>query len=80
MKDVAAETFLIAWRRLPEVPDDPVPWLFGVARKVIAGHLRSAERREALRTRLEATRAGQASPHEIDALMEQRAAVLTAFA
>jgi hypothetical protein len=35
--DVTAETFLIAWRRLDDVPADPAAWLFGVARKVIAG-------------------------------------------
>lgn len=79
-KDAAAETFLIAWRRLAEVPDDPVPWLFGVARKVVAGQIRSAGRREALRARLEVTWASEASPGEIDALVAQRAAVLTAFA
>jgi RNA polymerase sigma-70 factor, ECF subfamily len=79
-KDAAAETFLIAWRRLPEVPADPVPWLFGVARKVIAGQLRSSTRREALRARLEVAEAGQAGPAEIDEAVAQRAAVLTAFA
>ena len=35
--DVAAETFLIAWRRFGELPADPAAWLLGVARKVIAG-------------------------------------------
>ncbi|HEV2375050.1 MAG TPA: sigma factor, partial [Streptosporangiaceae bacterium] len=43
-KDATAETFLIAWRRLSDVPDEPVPWLFAVARKVIAGQLRSHSR------------------------------------
>jgi DNA-directed RNA polymerase specialized sigma24 family protein len=33
--DVVAETFLIAWRRLDDVPvDDPLPWLLAVARNV----------------------------------------------
>jgi RNA polymerase sigma-70 factor, ECF subfamily len=79
-KDAAAETFLIAWRRLPEVPADPVPWLFGVARKVIAGQLRSSARRQALRARLEAAGVGQAGPGDIDETVAQRAAVLAAFA
>ena len=31
--DVVAETFLVAWRRLDQVPrDDPLPWLLAVAR------------------------------------------------
>ena len=30
--DVTAETFLVAWRRLADVPAEPLPWLIGVAR------------------------------------------------
>jgi RNA polymerase sigma-70 factor (ECF subfamily) len=78
-KDATAETFLIAWRRLPDVPDDPAPWLFAVARKVIAGQRRSHSRREALRGRLAAD-AGQAGPGEIGEGVAQRAVVLTALA
>jgi RNA polymerase sigma-70 factor, ECF subfamily len=51
-RDVTAETFLIAWRRLSEVPPEPAAWLFGVARKVIAGQVRGDARRTALSTRL----------------------------
>ena len=33
--DIVAETFLVAWRRLDDVPaDDPLPWLMAVARNV----------------------------------------------
>jgi RNA polymerase sigma-70 factor, ECF subfamily len=32
--EIAAETFLIAWRRSDAVPDEPLPWLYGVARNV----------------------------------------------
>jgi RNA polymerase sigma-70 factor (ECF subfamily) len=79
-KDATAETFLIAWRRLADVPDDPAPWLFGVARKVIATQLRSRSRREALRARLEVTSADEAGPGELGDDVVERAAVLTAFA
>lgn len=79
-KDATAETFLIAWRRLSDMPDDPAPWLFAVARKVIAGQLRSRSRREALRARLEVTRAEEAGSGEIGEEVAERAAVLTAFA
>ena len=51
-KDVAAETFLVAWRRLDDVPDEPRAWLLGVTRKVIAGQFRSQTRRDALVARL----------------------------
>jgi RNA polymerase sigma-70 factor (ECF subfamily) len=50
--DVVAETFLVAWRRLGSVPDDELPWLLGVARKVLATQRRGALRREALGVRL----------------------------
>jgi RNA polymerase sigma-70 factor (ECF subfamily) len=79
-KDVTAETFLIAWRRLPDVPSEPAPWLFGVARKVIAGQLRSDTRREALRLRLEVADGGQASPGDIGEQVSERAAVHAALA
>lgn len=51
--DLTAETFAIAWRRLPRHSDDPLPWLYGVARKVVHGHRRSHARRTALVRRLE---------------------------
>lgn len=52
--DVVAETFLVAWRRLDDVPtgDDARPWLFGVARHVLANHYRGERRRHALADRL----------------------------
>ena len=34
--DVAAETFLVAWRRLEDIPADSLPWLIGVARNMDA--------------------------------------------
>ena len=40
--DVIADVFLVAWRRLEEVPADPLPWLLGVARRTLANRCRSA--------------------------------------
>jgi RNA polymerase sigma factor (sigma-70 family) len=54
--EVVADTFLVAWRRLDDVPADALPWLFVVARNVIANHRRSAGRRKALQARLEGSR------------------------
>jgi RNA polymerase sigma-70 factor (ECF subfamily) len=53
VKDVVAETFLVAWRRSGEIPDEPLPWLLGVARKVISTRRRSASRLTALRTKMQ---------------------------
>ena len=33
--DVVADTFLVAWRRLGDVPDDALPWLYAAARNVV---------------------------------------------
>ena len=54
--DVVAEAFLVAWRRLDDVPvgDDARPWMFGVARRVLANLHRGARRRLALADRLRA--------------------------
>jgi RNA polymerase sigma-70 factor (ECF subfamily) len=51
-EDVLAETFLVVWRRLADVPGEPLPWLFGVARRVLSNQRRASGRREALRERL----------------------------
>ena len=51
--DVVASTFLVAWRRLDEVPADSLPWLLAVARNVIATQQRGSRRRGALRLRME---------------------------
>src|SRR5918999_2368171 len=50
--DVVAETFTVAWRRLADVPDEPRPWLYEVARRVLANRRRGDARRAALIERL----------------------------
>jgi RNA polymerase sigma-70 factor, ECF subfamily len=52
--DVVAETFLVAWRRLEDVPsgDEARLWLYGVARRVLANTRRGERRRERLEVRL----------------------------
>jgi RNA polymerase sigma-70 factor (ECF subfamily) len=55
--DVLSEVFLVAWRRLDDVPAEPRLWLLGVARRVAANHRRSAARWLALHQQLGADRA-----------------------
>jgi RNA polymerase sigma-70 factor (ECF subfamily) len=52
--DAVAETFLVAWRRLADVPpgDAALVWLYGVAYRVIGHHWRSTARRRRLDGRL----------------------------
>jgi RNA polymerase sigma-70 factor (ECF subfamily) len=63
-EDVVAETFAIAWRRMDDVPDPPLPWLLGVARRVLANLQRGERRRRALveRLRREPAAAAQVPP------------------
>lgn len=51
--DVVADTFLVAWRRSVDIPEEPLPWLLGVAGKVIATKRRSKSRRSGLQAKVE---------------------------
>jgi RNA polymerase sigma-70 factor (ECF subfamily) len=62
--DVVAETFLVAWRRLDELPagEQGRLWLYGTARRVLANQQRGQRRRDRLTQRIRAERADQAQP------------------
>lgn len=66
--DVVAETFLVAWRRLGDVPEEPQArlWLYGVARRALLNQQRGTRRRERLaeRLRVEARNTAAAAPAE----------------
>lgn len=53
--DAVADTFLVAWRRIDEVPvgDGALPWLYGVAYRVLSTQWRTRSRRNQLQSRLE---------------------------
>lgn len=63
---MVAEVFLVAWRRLEDLPEDPLPWLLGVTRRVLANRRRGEVRRSAMHNRLmaDAYRAAQTRPLE----------------
>lgn len=50
--DVVADVFLVAWRRRQLRPRKPLPWLYGVARRVLADHYRAESRRVRLVERI----------------------------
>jgi RNA polymerase sigma-70 factor (ECF subfamily) len=50
--DVLAETLLVCWRRRAELPEDPLPWAYGVARRCLANARRGERRRTRLTARL----------------------------
>jgi RNA polymerase sigma-70 factor, ECF subfamily len=50
--DLVAEVFVVCWRRFEEVPAAPLPWLLGVARRVLSTQRRGERRGVALQQRL----------------------------
>jgi RNA polymerase sigma-70 factor, ECF subfamily len=52
VEDLLAEVFIVVWRRLEELPAEPLPWLLGVARRQLSTQRRGELRRAALRDRL----------------------------
>jgi RNA polymerase sigma factor (sigma-70 family) len=79
-QDVLSETFLVAWRRLAKIPDDPLPWLLVVARNTIHNQRRSGTRRAQLATELERLRQVAEPAAAADVLATERASMLAALA
>lgn len=54
--DAIAETFVVAWRRIDDVPEGAAAllWLYRVAHRTVGHHWRSRDRRTRLHTRLHA--------------------------
>jgi RNA polymerase sigma-70 factor (ECF subfamily) len=50
--EIVSETFLVAWRRLAEVPDNALPWLYATARRLVANEVRRRDRQLRLGDRL----------------------------
>lgn len=77
--DVVAEVYLVAWRRFDEVPPQPVPWLLATARRVLANHWRSRDRRLQLEAELRGMARLAAHPDPAG-LAADRATTLAALA
>jgi RNA polymerase sigma factor (sigma-70 family) len=45
VEDVVAETFVVCLRRIDDVPAEPLPWLYAVARRTLANERRRLARR-----------------------------------
>ena len=80
--DVVAETFLIAWRKIDQVPrgSEVLPWLYGVAYRVLGHEWRGSTRRKRLDRKLEAI--GQETPvlpEEAMAIRQESHQVLAAL-
>lgn len=51
-EDVFAEVMLVVWRRFEDVPSEPLPWLYVIARNCLRDAERSARRRTRLVNRI----------------------------
>ena len=71
--DVVAEVFLVAWRRLGDVPSGKaLPWLYGVARLVLANEARGRRRWQELTLRVAAELAQSVAVDHADGVISQR--------
>ena len=67
-EDVLAETLLVCWRRLDELPAEPLPYAYGVARNCLANAERSRRRQDRLVARIAAID----PPRETEASAEEQ--------
>ena len=72
--DIVSDTFLVAWRRLDAIPDDPLPWLLGVARNIVLERHRDAARQLSLLSQATAAIEG-----DVAVAVADRAATLAAL-
>jgi RNA polymerase sigma-70 factor (ECF subfamily) len=79
-EEIVAETLLVAWRRRADLPqgEETIPWLYGVARRVIANQRRGRARRRRLERLLERSRPLANDPAGLAEASEATRAVVAA--
>lgn len=78
-EDVVCEVFVVAWRRITEVPPYELAWLLRVTRNVMANHLRAGSRRAALVRRVTGVAAPSVPDHAGDVVGQDAAERLLAL-
>lgn len=78
-REVADETFLLAWRRLADLPDAVLPWLLVTARNTIADLRRRGQRQDAIAMEFARCSPSLGEP-AADAIAVERITVLGALA
>ena len=78
-RDVAAETFLIAWRKRADLPAAVLPWLLVTARHTIAERWRRSQRDDVLAAEIARTASSTSEPGA-DVAVVERLTVLSALA
>lgn len=72
-RDATSEVFTAAWRRLEDVPDNSLPWLYRTASFVLANVQRSAIRQDRLLTKAAADErgpSGEGRPEQHDLVLD----------
>jgi RNA polymerase sigma factor (sigma-70 family) len=81
-EEVVAEALLVAWRRRADMPSDShaLPWLYGVARRVLANQRRGQGRRQRFERLLSPLRSAAKDPSDLAEADDEARAVLAAVA
>ena len=74
-EDVLAETLLVCWRRAEDLPAEPLPFAYGVARMCLRNAERAARRQQRVAARL-AAQPADPGPAEGDAALHEALAAL----
>jgi RNA polymerase sigma-70 factor (ECF subfamily) len=69
-EEVVADVFGVAWRRMDQLPNEPLPWLYGVAHNVIRQRHRSESRRQRLHETLVTTLVTSTGLDDVSAITE----------
>lgn len=78
-EDAAAETFAVVWRRRDVIPEEPLPWLYGIVLRVVANQRRSGQRQRRLSDRLAHEVSSRESTPELADALHRRDAFAHAF-
>ncbi len=78
--DIAASTFLTAWRTWEAVPLEPLPWLISVAASHVRNHQRTLRRRATLEQRLSLLDASAFAGPDVGVTATERTEALSVLA
>jgi RNA polymerase sigma-70 factor (ECF subfamily) len=82
VEDAVADTFLTAWRKSDEIPpgDQALPWLYGVAHRVLTHQWRTAMRSQRLHEKLSSLGVTPTSlPEEVAMVRQEASQILAAL-
>ncbi|MBD2891225.1 ECF RNA polymerase sigma factor EcfG [Actinomadura sp. RB99] len=79
-EEITSETFCVAWRRVRDLPAEPLPWLLGIARNLLRESYRVRDRQDALARELRTWAAGQPPAGDVGEAVAERAGMLRALA